>query len=554
MITKIVIENFKKFTHAEIELGTAPVLFVGQNNGGKTTALQAMSLWSFLIIRWQAEKAGSVATQRTGLPIARNTVTAAPVNNIRMLWHQGDVQDKKSKKINIRIIAYGKNDRGIWEYGMEATFANNELLYAKPLDVHKPVPDEARGIFHLPPISGVQTAELKRDEAAQRQAIGEGRPGEVLRNLLFEVYRDKKKWIELKEGARTLFQVELQDISYNPTVDPIISVNYAPVARRDTKPKIYFEIASAGSGFLQYLLLAAFMHSHGQGAVLLLDEPDSHMHTFLQRNTYDWLQEAAARTQSQLIISTHSEILVNSTGDTGQIVTFFGESPKKVDYDKRLLNDALEEVSPLAVINAEWSRRIFFAEGDTDLRILRVFAEVLQHPVLERLNDPSFFFRPYKTNDITGAMSYFSALKKVVSPALRGFCLRDFHKSEARTQSLPSGFQTEYWLRPEIENYLINPHILLRFIERRLGPLFASKVIDQAKTYLERKLPKAVLDNPLEEDVGRKGSDFLQEFFEAIEFPIYKGSYWEIASVMRQAEVHADIRAMLDRIKRFFDN
>ena len=44
MLTKLIIRNFKRFTSAEIELGN-PVVFVGPNNSGKTTALQAITLW-----------------------------------------------------------------------------------------------------------------------------------------------------------------------------------------------------------------------------------------------------------------------------------------------------------------------------------------------------------------------------------------------------------------------------------------------------------------------------------------------------------------------------
>jgi len=43
MITQLTIRNFKRFEKAEIELG-APVAFVGPNNSGKTTALQALAL------------------------------------------------------------------------------------------------------------------------------------------------------------------------------------------------------------------------------------------------------------------------------------------------------------------------------------------------------------------------------------------------------------------------------------------------------------------------------------------------------------------------------
>jgi predicted ATPase len=41
VLTKLTIRNFKRFTSAEIELGN-PVVFIGPNNSGKTTALQAL--------------------------------------------------------------------------------------------------------------------------------------------------------------------------------------------------------------------------------------------------------------------------------------------------------------------------------------------------------------------------------------------------------------------------------------------------------------------------------------------------------------------------------
>jgi predicted ATPase len=44
VLTKLTIRNFKRFAAAEIELGN-PVVFIGPNNSGKTTALQAIALW-----------------------------------------------------------------------------------------------------------------------------------------------------------------------------------------------------------------------------------------------------------------------------------------------------------------------------------------------------------------------------------------------------------------------------------------------------------------------------------------------------------------------------
>ena len=551
MITSIRIQNFKKFEEAKIDIGPDPILFVGQNNGGKTTALQALSLWSFFINRWQAEKTGSKATKRTGLPISRNTIAAVPVSDTKLLWTSGDVQDAASQKIKIVITVSGQDEKGAdWEYGIEATFSNKEQLYCKPLIAEKEPPIEAKKVFHLPPLSGVQTVEKKWDEAAQMQAIGEGRPGEILRNLLLRVQNNyPEKWTDLKAKMKNLFNIELLDIAYNPSVDPAIVVNYREVfPRNQKKSKIDFEIANAGSGFLQFILLAAFMYAHENGAVLLIDEPDSHMHAFLQGGMYDWLLELANETQSQLIISTHSEVLVNKVEDVSYIRTFFGSQPKKIEIEKNQLQKVLREVSPFSVINAEMSKKIFFAEGDTDLRILKAFAKTLEHSVLKELESPSLFFRPYKTNDIGESMGYFKALKNIVQPELTAFCLRDFIQEANRTQTPPADFRVEYWQRKEIENYLLYPAVLLRFLEKR-G--FRGLFQEGAQKYLQGELPPNFYNNPLGEDIGEKGSDFLEKFFSKIQLNIRKGSYWEIATEFQKTEIHEDVKNMLNKINSY---
>ena len=44
MLTKLTIRKFKRFEDVEIELGN-PVVFIGPNNSGKTSAIQALALW-----------------------------------------------------------------------------------------------------------------------------------------------------------------------------------------------------------------------------------------------------------------------------------------------------------------------------------------------------------------------------------------------------------------------------------------------------------------------------------------------------------------------------
>lgn len=542
MITKIIIENFKKFQKAELEFGSETVLFVGQNNGGKTTALQAVSLWSFLAKQWQTKKGASRVKKRTGTPIPRNEIWASPIREMRMLWHDGEVQDKDSKRVILRITAYGvdKQTNKKWEYGMEAIYSNQEQLFCKPVDHNKEQPKEVSNVFHLPPLSGVQTYEKRIDLGAQLRIIGEGRPGEILRNLLLQLHEEKHdKWKDLSDKVRELFAVELLPIQYNELTDPDLAVYYKtlPITRRKSNQ---LEIASAGTGLLQFLLLAAFLYVHDK-SILLIDEPDSHMHVFLQRGMYDWLQEVALQSNSQLIISTHSEVLVNST-DLQQIFTFFGETPAKPKL-KDSASNALKLVSPLEVINAEWKSRILFVEGDTDLRLLKAWARVLEHPVLTELENVNF--RPLGGNTIGEAKKYYTSLNDVIDSDIRAFCLRD--KSVSRTQDLPTGFEAHYWKRQEIENYLIHTEVLLRFVEKKA----LSLLVPMARKYLEDNLPPKVFRDPLMEELKEKGSEFLENFLSEFKIPLGKGGYWEIAEVMEKDEISTDVTEMLDLINNF---
>ena len=54
MLTKLKIQNFKGLDDVEIELGN-PVVFIGPNNSGKTTALQALSLWNMSVRRFSEQ-------------------------------------------------------------------------------------------------------------------------------------------------------------------------------------------------------------------------------------------------------------------------------------------------------------------------------------------------------------------------------------------------------------------------------------------------------------------------------------------------------------------
>ena len=102
MITYFKITNFKRLGSVELELGSAAV-FIGPNNSGKTTALQALALWDIGCRRWaeKREKGDkSSPAERPGVTINRRDLYAIPVPNAKLLWNglRTHVQNKAAGK------------------------------------------------------------------------------------------------------------------------------------------------------------------------------------------------------------------------------------------------------------------------------------------------------------------------------------------------------------------------------------------------------------------------------------------------------------------------
>ena len=85
MLTKLTVRNFKRFGEVEVELGN-PVVFIGPNNSGKTSAMQALALWDIGLKRWNEKYSGKRTPQnRPGVTINRRDLLAIPVPSAALL-------------------------------------------------------------------------------------------------------------------------------------------------------------------------------------------------------------------------------------------------------------------------------------------------------------------------------------------------------------------------------------------------------------------------------------------------------------------------------------
>lgn len=465
MLTKLTIRNFKTLEQAEIPLGQAVVL-IGPNNSGKTTALQALSLWQTGLQEWsQRRSVGSEADQRSGVTVNRRTLTHTPVADTKLLWHglkvssvtrQNGAQD--TQKVFVDVVVDGESAGVSWTCGIEFYHANQESVYCRPLrsgdpkgSMRMPIPREATEvkIALLPPMSGLASEEPEVQPGRIAVLLGEGQTAQVLRNLCLRVFQTKPyAWASIKSELYKTFGANLGDPERN-SARGSIDLKYR-------QNGVSLDLPSAGRGMQQTLLLLAHLHDNS-GSVLLLDEPDAHLEILRQRQVYSLLTETARQTGSQIIAASHSEVVLNEAADKDVVVAFVGK-PHRIDDRGSQLLKSLKEIGFEQYYQAEIKGLVIYLEGATDLAILRGFARILNHPALAVLDDA---FVHYVQNQPKLAQSHFYGLREA-KPDLVAIAIFD-----RLDGGLPADFviPSKSWRRREIENYLCQREVLLRYAE-----------------------------------------------------------------------------------------
>jgi predicted ATP-dependent endonuclease of OLD family len=91
------IENFKTFSKKiRIEL-SHPAVIIGPNNSGKTSVIQALSLWDRGVKSWFEKKGETKSTkerERYGAGINRLNILEVPVAETRFFWNKTRVRQK----------------------------------------------------------------------------------------------------------------------------------------------------------------------------------------------------------------------------------------------------------------------------------------------------------------------------------------------------------------------------------------------------------------------------------------------------------------------------
>lgn len=568
MLTRLRVRNLKRFEEADIELGKA-VVFIGPNNSGKTTALQALALWDIGLRQWKQKRGGKASPEkRPGVTINRRDLIALPVPVANLLWrgtHVRNVEraDGKTKTRNIRIDieVKGATERAEWSCGLEFDYSNEESFVCRPL--RRPgsehvqvrsasftrVPEKAYDVkvAYLPPMSGLAAVEPKWEPGRVNVLVGEGQTAQVLRNLCHQVHQTSSgdDWKRLVDQIHSLFSVKLLPPEYVPERGEI-TMQYEEHNTR-------LDLSCSGRGLQQTLLLLAHLYAN-PGTVLLLDEPDAHLEILRQRQIYALLSDVAEQTGSQIVAASHSEVVLNEAAGRDVVIAFVGK-PHRIDKGSQVLK-SLTEIGFDQYYQAEQTGWVLYLEDATDLAILKGLAETLGHDAAQYLDRP--FVHYVTTNLPQRAREHFYGLREAKGD-LVGFAL--FDRLEKNLQEDTPLVET-MWRKNEIENYLCVEEALLAYAkgDKPTTDLFEApertrreNAMQEAIRELQDALATIGRPGPWSPDI-KASDDFLAPLFKAYSkklgspLVLRKADYHELARLVPPASIDPEVIEKLDAI------
>lgn len=580
------IENFKRFGEIQrIELDH-PAVLIGPNNCGKTSAIQAIALWSQAIKTWYDARKESSAKERPSTSLNRLNILAVPVLKTRYFWHNTRVHSgKENVSLSISAGLFWKGE--IVSVRMKFSHRGDEVVYCHPddtdgRDVELLKYAASLNVELLYPMSGLTTEEPILKPGRISVLLGQGETAQVLRNLCLAVVRENvQDWQRISALMKRLFSVELGKPEENARGS--IDLTYRQHGVKDP-----LDISVAGRGFQQLLLIFAYLFSH-KGSVLLVDEPDAHLEILRQKQVYVLLREIASESRSQVVLVTHSEVILDEALDINLTLLLEGKADDLAR--KSEIKTTLKQYGAEHYLKARERGYVVYVEGGTDLDMLRALAEKLGHPVAElwdeRIN--SYYVQdnfPEQTLNselerVAGGFGatpkeHFFALRPLL-PDLVGLAILD-NDGRGRTEFQEGGLTVTYWRRYEAENYFITPELLERYAVLEYGEmvLFDSfrpeikEVLDDLllerifggitsdfETYRNAaKDAELLIWNAKTERI--KLSDFAEEFFRRLAqklrqpMLLRKGELHKLVAISSAADISSEVREKLDLLEVIF--
>jgi predicted ATPase len=289
------VDKFKRLASLEVALSDITVL-IGGNNAGKSSLLQGVHL--AITTLQSARSASSKAQPASTLGV--DQFLYKPSNEPIRLHHKTDMTSKSGPEFTFTYKeAHGDDPKNFALSMRRGKNANIAIAFDHKNGFYQRSSDRARPLsIFVPGLAGVALSEERRTDAIVTAGIAQGDANLYLRNVLLRITLDQQKL----ERFHSIIGEVFPDLKISCNFDEQVHTSIEILVHIDG---IKVPLELVGAGTLQAIQLVAYATMYDPG-LLLLDEPDAHLHPSNQRLLATTLLKIAEQGSAKIILATHS--------------------------------------------------------------------------------------------------------------------------------------------------------------------------------------------------------------------------------------------------------
>lgn len=365
-LDSVQVKNFKAINDADIPLGKVTIL-VGPNRSGKSSALQA--------IHWAARAATYIRKRYTKETISHDRIDYLPASDPLSVAHNGELKSRHNTtpvSVTFKHSApFGGNPAAVT---ISIWAANNRSGISAQITGGEAVSSfKQRDHFitaYIPGLAGLSENETILAQPQLRRRAASGNAGSVLRNILYNLQLAR---VGEAEDAGTSRLLRLNQLISEVHPDTEISVSFDDREDVDISATIKDSadasseraLESAATGILQVVQIFAYLILF-RPKIMLVDEPDAHLHPDKQERLIEALERAADEFDTQVILTTHSPNIVRAACPDTKIV-WMQQGMVNTDQDK-----AVRDLLGWGGLD---KRVLFFIEDEDDQAIRSILKQ-----------------------------------------------------------------------------------------------------------------------------------------------------------------------------------
>jgi ABC-type cobalamin/Fe3+-siderophores transport system ATPase subunit len=453
-ITSIHLQRFRQFADTKIAVRDFNLL-VGPNNCGKTSILHAIKSF-FLLMHGHVAFDGNPPKPNYHRRFLSGAEEIAPTPDTRELWF--NLQTGKPISITITFdddISFTLSLRQ--QFGQIHVSADNlpEGITSSTIKSYLGLE-----VAYIPGLVGVLVSEPYSTGARRNALASQGRYSEIFRSSLHQLKTKDEELIKsINEWLSLLFGKSISAVDFNPERDEYVTVRY-------DQNGASFDVVSSGAGLQQVIQMLTYLYI-SKPNILLIDEPDAHLHSKLQSRLGELFKKVAADLNAQVFLSTHSLDLIDTFSTEDVIVI---DSTKKelspIGDDKELVSTLIDsDIIDVSALSRLLSSRKLVVVEDKDQTVMKAIDRSCGSPLYSSKSD-SYVISAKGVSNFRAVADLGHVLSELTGSAFDITFVQDrdgmpdFIVDKFISSQSEDGIKAYLLERHEIENYLIEPSLV----------------------------------------------------------------------------------------------